>query len=187
MTQVQWITLARIVRPQGRRGEVLAELFTDFPDLYATSHHLVIFGSTAMREPAKVESFWRPAGRNEGRIVLKLAGVNSISEAEKLTGQELQLPGAERIALDGATFYVNDLVGCELCDGDHTLGKVSDLHFPVSASGRRLKDAAALFIVKTNEEQELLVPFANAYVRRIDVETKRIIMDLPAGLLNLNS
>ena len=182
----EWVTLARIVRPQGRRGEVLADLFTDFPDLFTTSERLMLCRSGENRDAAKVESYWLPVGRNAGRIVLKLAGTDSISDAEKLAHYELQIPTAERVALDDDTFYVNDLIGCELHDQDLRLGKVIDVQFPVNATGKRLENTAALFVVVDDHEQELLVPFVNAFVERIDVGAKQIFMALPAGLLELN-
>lgn len=181
-----WITLARIVRPQGRRGEILADLFTDFPSIFTTTSSLVLVARDGARCPVVVENQWLPTGRSHGRVVLKLHGTDSISAAETLAGREIRMPRDERIQLEEQTWYVSDLVGCALLDGETVLGTVSDMHFPVTADGRRLEDAAPLFVVARESGVELLIPFANAFVQSIDTDTRRIHMMLPAGLLDLN-
>src|SRR5271163_4489687 len=106
MTSPEWVLLARIVRPQGRRGEVLADIFTDFPDQFPQRKRLFLRppDGSAMRE-TRVESHWL----HKDRIVLKLFQVDSISEAETLRGCEVLVPGEERIPLDGDAVYVSDL------------------------------------------------------------------------------
>ncbi|MGI4758839.1 MAG: ribosome maturation factor RimM [Janthinobacterium lividum] len=179
------MTLARIVRPQGRRGEVLADLFTDFPDLFRSVKGLQLKPPTGERLDVAVEDLWLPTGRSAGRIVLKLAGCESISEAELFTGFEVQMPAEQRLGLDDSTYYVSDLVGCEITSDDTVLGQVEDIHFPVDSQGHRLADSAPLFVV-THPTGELLIPFANAYVQSIDVAAKQIRMSLPTGLVDLN-
>ena len=181
------ITIAHIVRPQGRRGEVLADLFTDFPDLFTTTKHLQLKAPSGIVTATCVEVYWLPTGRNAGRVVLKLSGIESISAAEQLAGFEVQIPSTERVTLDDHTYYVSDLVGCALLDGETRLGTVEDLHFPVDSDGRRLSDAAPLFVVRGLNGQEILVPFANAFVQEIDLATKQVQMSLPPGLVDLNT
>src|SRR5271168_4143154 len=111
VSHASWVLLARIVRPQGRRGEVLADLFTDFPQHFAQRRQLFLrppAGSTleALRE-VKVESHWLP----KGRVVLKLLAVDSIAGAEDLRGFDVVTPREERIPIDGDAVYVSDLVG----------------------------------------------------------------------------
>ena len=123
----------------------------------------------------------------QGRIVLKLAGVDSISDAERLTACKVQLRQSERVDLDQHTYYVADLVGCTLLEGGAEIGLVVDLHFPLNSEGRRLQDAASLFVVQRANGDEVIVPFANDFVEEIDVAAKIICMKLPAGLLELNA
>lgn len=183
----QWVTLARLLRPQGRRGELLAELLTDFPDLFTRAAGLTLIDPRQGRHAVRVDGYWLPVGRNAGRVVLKLEGTDTISQAEALAGYELQMPASERLPLEEDQFYVDDLLGCSLWDGDLRLGMVSEVRFPVDAEGRRQDDAPALFVILREEDEELLVPFANALVHSIDIAAKRIDMALPGGLAALNS
>jgi 16S rRNA processing protein RimM len=189
MTQptAEWYTLASIVRPQGRRGEVIADLLTDFPDQFTGAAELCLLRVDEVRSHVRVESHWMPTGRNAGRIVLKLEGVDSISDAELLTGCKVQLRQSERVDLDQHTYYVTDLVGCTLLEGGVEIGMVVDLHFPLNSEGRRLQDAASLFVVRRANGDEIMVPFVNDFVEEIDTEAKTIRMKLPTGLLELNA
>src|ERR1700740_2171312 len=89
--------LAHLVRPQGRKGELLAELLTDFPDRFVGREALFLAptgfdGPPAMARRIDVTSSWLPAGRNKGRVVLQFAGINTISDAEPLTGLDVVVP-----------------------------------------------------------------------------------------------
>ena len=118
--------------------------------------------------------------------MLKLAGTNSITAAEGLAGATIQIVQNERLELDHETYYVSDLVDCILADGANEIGVVRDLHFPHDSEGRRLEDAAPIFVVERPNGDEVLIPFANAFVRRIAIVEKRIEMNLPGGLLEMN-
>src|ERR1700686_1946754 len=112
-----WITVAQLLRPQGRKGELLAELLTDFPERFETNKQVYLAppgfsGTEAETRKAEVAAFWLPVGRNEGRIVLHFDGVDSIDAAEKLMGLDVLIPEAERIALDEDASYIDDLIGC---------------------------------------------------------------------------
>ncbi len=181
----KWITLARIVRPQGRRGEVLADLFTESP-AQLVSRPLSLLHANGERSVVTIEAQWMPTGRSAGRIVLKLATVDSISQAEGLSGCELQISADKRLALDDGTYYVSDLIGCVLLDGEITLGSVEDVHFPLDSTGRQRLDIAPLFVLRRSDGDELLIPFANEFVRRIDTAARVIEMSLPHGLVELN-
>ena len=198
-----WIVLARILRPQGRRGEVLADLFTDFPARFSQHPQVwlappgfadaappgpqVSVAQGASAEPVEVVSHWLPVGRNAGRIVLRFAGVDSIEQAERLAGKEVLVPLAERLPLAPDSAYISDLMGCTVYDRGIPLGVVEDVQFPASPDGlRRLEEAAPLLSVAAPEGGEILVPFANAYLLALDVAGKTIRMALPEGLSELN-
>ena len=183
----EWYTLAAIVRPQGRRGEVLADLLTDFPEQFTGPAELCLARPDGARSPVTVEDHWKPTGRNAGRIVLKLLGVDSISDAERLTGCKVQMRQKERAGLEEHSYYVTDLVGCTLLEGGTEIGLVVDLHFPLNSDGRRLQDAASLFVVQRPNGDEVMVPFANDFVEQIDTAAKIIRMKLPPGLVELNA
>src|ERR1700721_1959505 len=104
-TTPTWIVLAHLLRPQGRKGELLAELFTDFPERFEERTRVFLAasgfeGEAAEARSAEVVSFWLPVGKNEGRIVLQFAGVETITQAEGLAGLEVIVPHEERMALD---------------------------------------------------------------------------------------
>jgi 16S rRNA processing protein RimM len=204
----QWIVLAHILRPQGRRGEVLADLFTDFPERFADrpqvwlapagfAEHASSGANSATRnpethspsaEPAQVASHWLPVGRNAGRIVLQFAGIDSIEQAEKLAGKQVIVPLADRLPLDEGATYISDLIGCTVYDGSRTLGVVDSVEFPASPDGsRRLEEAAPLLAVTSPDGNEILIPFAQAFLLELDLAAKSIRMALPEGLAEINS
>jgi 16S rRNA processing protein RimM len=192
----QWIVLAQILRPQGRKGEVVADLYTDFPERFDGQPRVWLAppgfadqpsADTKATQPAEVISHWLPVGRNAGRVVLHFAGVDSIEQAEKLAGKEVVVPATERVPLEPGAAYISDLVGCTVYDRDRALGIVDAVQFPTSPDGaRRLEEAAPLLSIQPPEGDEILVPFANAFLLELDVAGKTIRMALPEGLAEIN-
>ncbi len=185
-THANTLLLARVVRPQGRLGEVLCDLYTEFPEQFTSSANLSLHFADERHQPVVIEQFWKPLGRNAGRIVLKLQGTDSISAAEVLRGATLHLPSEERVAVESSRYFVADLIGCAFFDGGTCLGTVADVQFPTSASGKQALDSAALFVVRPENGPDLLIPFANAFTKAINLDTRSIHMELPAGLAQLN-
>ena len=199
-TEEEWMPAARLLRPQGRRGELLAESHAELASF--TSGRTLWLAATDHSAPLPdaertLEEVWQPTGKNAGRLVLKLAGVDSISEAEALAGQYLLLRAADLPALDPDTFRIRDLVGCSLFDHETLAGTVVDVQFPLAADGHtRLADAPDLLTVQLNDAQQLrsqpqrepvLVPFVRAWLIAVDLPAKRILMQLPPGLLDVGS
>jgi len=170
----EFITLARVVKAQGRRGEVAVELHTDVPDRLHQGLRLSALAEDGSRRELQIEDAWP----HKDFLVLKFAGVESISEAETLAGCELQVPRNERAQLDEGVAYVSDLVGCTLADRGKDVGVVSDVRFGAGE--------APLLVVGSGKS-ELEVPFAQAFLVKIDLEAKRIEMNLPEGLLEVNA
>jgi 16S rRNA processing protein RimM len=187
-----WIVLAHLLRPQGRKGELLADLFTDFPERFNDQTRVFLappgfIGSSADARSIEAVASWLPVGKNEGRIVLQFAGINSISDADLLSGLEVIVPGEERLPLDEESTYISELVGCTIYDGSTIVGVIEDVQFPTTADGiRRLEEAAPLLAVRSIEGDEILIPFAKAFLTAMNTETKRIDMILPPGLLDVN-
>ena len=187
-----WIVLAHLLRPQGRKGEVLAELFTDFPERFEDQKRVFLAapgfdGEEAEALPAEVVAFWLPVGKNEGRVVLQFAGIDTISDAESIAGKDVLVPREERLPLDDDSVYISELTGCTVYDGSKPVGVVSDVQFAMTADGgRRLDDAAPLLAVTSLEGDEVLIPFAKAFLVAVDTEAKRIDMVLPEGLIEVN-
>jgi 16S rRNA processing protein RimM len=178
----EFITIARVARTQGRKGEVAAALLTDFPERFATRKKLFALGERNTRlNPAdqgrrrelQLEDHWF----HKGMVVLKFAGVDSISDAEALVGCEIQIPLSDRAELGSDEFYVSDLAGCIVTDSGREIGRIKDVQF---GSGE-----APLLVVQGEKEQ--LVPFAAAYIEKVDLEQRRVGMKLPPGLLELDA
>ena len=176
-TDGPWAILARLARPQGRIGEILADILTDFPERFAERKRLFLVSSETSPEPVRevtLERHWL----HKGRIVLKFAGVDSISDAEALRGLLVAVPASERAELTDGSVYIGDLIGCEVVDlnAAKPVGVVAGVD-----------REAGLLQVKTPGGEEALVPFAKEYLVRMDVAGKRIEMRLPEGLLNINA
>jgi 16S rRNA processing protein RimM len=126
------------------------------------------------RRELKIEELWP----HKGYLVLKFAGIDSISGAETLLGSELQVPANERAQLEPGWSYISDLVGCTVLDGDREIGSVTDVQFGAGE--------APLLIVKAGSNV-YEVPYAEAYLKSTDLEHKKIYMILPEGMLELNA
>ena len=165
-----------MVKTQGRRGEVASELLSDIPDRFSVGMKLLALprDSTVRRE-LEVEELWP----HKGLLVLKFAGVDSISEAETLIRCELQVPRSQRSHLDAGWNYVSDLVGCAVLDYDREIGLIEDVQFGAGE--------APLLIVRDLAKRFVEIPLAEAYLDSVDVERKQVRMKLPEGLLEVNA
>ena len=183
--------LAHLLRPQGRRGELLAELLTDFPERFTERKDLHLappgfHGELTEARPVHVVTSWLPVGKNRGRIVLALEGIGSITEAEALTGLDVVVPEDGRILLPEDSSYVSDLTGCFVFDGQILVGEVVGVDFPASSDGARLDDVPALLEVRSSDGSEVLIPFVKAFLKSIDLPGKKIVFELPDGLVDVN-
>jgi 16S rRNA processing protein RimM len=182
-----WVWLARIKRTQGRKGEVFAEILTDFPEKFAERRRLWLLGGDASAHKASVGVNPREVELvhhwlHKGGVVLHFAGVDSISAAEELSGMIVAIPLEERAKLAEDELYIGDLIGCVLVDvvGAEavTVGEIEDVD--------RSAGPVAILVVRGKSDDEILIPFARDYVRRVDVKAKRVEMALPEGLVDIN-
>jgi 16S rRNA processing protein RimM len=174
------VTVARVLRPHGRRGEVAAEILTDFPDRLTRLTSVYLWDGNSEPRLVNVRGCWLSQSRG-GQAIFHFEGSDSISDAEKLVGLEVQIPIAERMPLPGGSYYVTDLIGCEVRDGEgRELGRVRDVQF----TGEDTPGTALLVI--DAPEGELLVPLAQEICTRIDLDARRIDVNLPQGLRELN-
>src|SRR5689334_11724638 len=119
----EFITLARVVETQGRHGEVLVERHSDVPDRFRRGMRLSSLAEDGSRRNWQIEDLWP----HKGHLVLKFAGIDSISQAEELVGCELQVPREQRARLEPGWNYLSDLIGCAIFDGDGELGKIDEV------------------------------------------------------------
>ncbi len=176
-TEFTGITLARVLRPRGLRGEVAAEILTDFPERLPKLREVWLVGDRVSSRKIRVRKCWLAPSRG-GQAIFHFAEVDDRNAAEKLRGLEIQVPLEERAQLDAGSYFVADLVGCAVWERSATepLGSVRDVEFP---------GGVPLLAIDT-AEGEVLVPLAAEYCARIDVAAKRIDVSLPEGLRDLN-
>jgi 16S rRNA processing protein RimM len=176
--QFTGVTLARILRPRGLRGEVVAEILTDFPERLPRLREVWLADGRSAPRLVRVQRCWLSPSRG-GQAVFHFADCNSVEDADRLRQMEVQVPIEQRAQLEAGNYFVSDLVGCELWEAgaSSALGSVRDVEF----SG----GAAPLLAIDTSLG-EVLVPLAAEFCNRIDVNAKRIDVTLPEGLLDLN-
>ena len=164
-----WVTVARLGKTRGNRGEITALALSDRPDRFASLGQVYLFG-TGAPVPHQVEHTWF---HNE-TLVFKFQGVDTISDAELLSGLEVRIPFAERAEIEPGEYFQSDLVGCEVLD---------------RKSGARIgtvtawQDGGGCGLLEV--DGDLLIPFARAICVEIDLAARRIAVDLPEGLREL--
>jgi len=169
--EAEWVSVARITGTHGRRGEVTAEILTDFPERFQPGGEFWITGAGA-RLRCELES----CAFHQGRVLLKFRGVDSVSQAEGLRSGLVQVPRARRHPLLPRSVYVSDLMGCKVLEGERLLGRVT---------GWEETGAVPLLQVRSSQG-EMLIPFAEAICGAPDLERKEIRVRLPEGLAELN-
>jgi 16S rRNA processing protein RimM len=192
----RWVLVARILRARGNKGEVAAELFTDFAARLASLP--AVFLSKDKNEPreTRLKKFW--VDRNHPEVgIFHFEGCDSINEAEKFRGLDIVLPMEQRVTLPAGQYFVTDMIGCtvfevpaaetklaspacSLEDAPQVLGTVRDVYFPGEGTA-----GTPLLQVQTSRG-ELLVPLASDICTRIDTVEKRIEVRLPEGLRDLD-
>ena len=166
------VAVARAVRTRGLKGEIVADLLTDFPERFETVSRLIAVAPNGEREAVELEDHWF----QKDRVVLKLAQCDSIEAASRFIGYEFAVPEADRVPLDESSFYQWELEGCrvETVAGEF-VGSVSSI----------LRTGGTEMLVIEGTEKEHLVPVAESIVVKIDVASKKIVIDPPEGLLEL--
>jgi 16S rRNA processing protein RimM len=182
-----YITLARVLKTQGRRGEVAVEVHSDVPDRFVEGMRLLALDETGQRRELRVEQLWP----HKGHLVLKFSGIDSISDAETLLRCELQVPRGERAELEAGWTYISELTGCTVFDGNREIGQIQGVEFGAG-------EAPLLIVSKAQQdgwpansggkrEQPYEIPFAEAYLVSVDPAAKQVRMQLPEGMLEINA
>jgi 16S rRNA processing protein RimM len=193
----RWVLVARILRPRGNKGEVVAELLTDFPARFSTLKQIYLCKDNGEARTAGLLHFW--LDRNHpGMGVFHFAGCTTISEAETLRGSDVLLPFEERVELPAGQYFVTDLIGCTVFELPADRAKLWSSPCSMEEAPRVLGTVRDVF--RTGEDVtgtpllevetprgELLVPLAEDICTRIDIAGRRIDVRLPAGLRELNA
>ena len=193
----RWVLVARILRPRGNKGEVVAELLTDFPARFSTLKQIYLRKESSEVRPVALQQFW--LDRNHpGMGVFHFAGCATISQAETLRGHDLLLPLEERVELPAGQYFVTDLIGCTVFELPAEPAKLSSPPCAMEEAPRVLGSVRDVFFtgegvagtpllqVET-PSGELLVPLAEDICTRIDVAARRIDVRLPEGLSQVNA
>lgn len=164
------VVVARVARPRGIRGEIVADLLTDFPDRFDGLGSLISISAEGKRRELKIET---SVIRN-GRLIIKFAGIDSIEAAEEIRNCDLCVPEKDAVRLEEDEFYDWQLEGCsvETVTGDY-LGVVREI---MRAGGPEI-------LVIAGGEKEYLIPFVAAICIEVDPEKRLIRVDPPDGLL----
>jgi 16S rRNA processing protein RimM len=170
----EYITVGRVARAHGNKGQVIVNPETDFPaDRFAVGNVLVVeqAGHEVERRIVAVRF-------QQGRPIVTLDGVESMNDAEALAGAELKVPAEGLGPLPERTYYRHDLVGCEVRtkDGD-VLGKVTAVEGPLERSR----------LVIARQGGEVMIPMVDAFVIDVNVAAQWIVVDPPAGLIDLDA
>jgi 16S rRNA processing protein RimM len=199
-TMYRWVAVAHILRARGNKGEVAAELLTDFPERLAKMREVYLGDAAGLREPRRVglSSFWMDRN-HRGQGIFHFEGCRSISDAEKFRGEYVFLPIEQRVTLPAGQYFVSDLVGCSvfenaaeepeaLASSPCTMASAPALLGTVSAVQFTGEDVSGTALLAVDTAQgELLVPLAEEICIRIDTHGRRIDVRLPDGLRELNT
>ncbi len=169
-----WVSIAVLGRARGNRGEVTAESLSSKPERFARLKEVRLLGEARSETSAaayQVEEVWEHAGS----LIFKFRGVDSITDAEKLRGAEVQVPVSERVELDPGEYFHSDVIGCEVRDrvSGRVVGRVT-----------RFEEYGGPPLIEIDGGR-MLIPFVKAICVDIRPETKVILVDLPEGLEDL--
>jgi 16S rRNA processing protein RimM len=167
-----FVVIAKIIKPQGNRGEVAADLWTDFPQRFQFVNEVSLQKFQEQPRTVRLESFWF----HKRRVILKFYGVDDRSMAEGLRGCEVKIPESQRMPLVKGTYYQYELLDCVVKDTQgRSLGKISEV---VGSAGNYL-------LKVSNEKGEFLIPFAQSLLVHASLAEKELVCDLPEGLEDL--
>ena len=188
----RWVAVAHVLRPRGNKGEVAAELLTDFPQRLTELRDAFVAAGGESGDPKRVaiKACWL-SQNHPGQAVFHFEGCSSISDAEKFRGLDVLLPIEQRVTLPAGQYFISDLIGCSVFElpreasrsmatAPALLGDVTD----VQSTGEGVC-GTPLLVVDTREG-ELMVPLAEDICTRIDTAARRIDVLLPEGLRELN-
>ena len=181
----RFFAVAHLLRPRGNKGELAAQLLTDFPERLTKLQHAYLSDPRTkdLPHPVNVKNCWL-SQNHQGQAVFLFENINSINEAEKLRGLDVLLPIDQRVSLPAGHYFVSDLEGCavfEAANPQIPLGTVLSVEFPGET-----QPGTPLLVVDAKPE-ELLIPLAQDICTSIDTAARRIEVVLPEGLRNLQN
>ncbi|HEY7855112.1 MAG TPA: ribosome maturation factor RimM [Terriglobales bacterium] len=177
----EWVTLARLTRTHGVKGEFAATLHTDIRDRFVHLEEAWLLHPDGHRQKFRLARRFHVQLRGQPRglrVVLGFEGINDMNAARLWVNSEVQVPRAERATAPEGSYFLSDLVGCQVENRGVMVGTVSAVE--------TTPGAAAMLVVNDAEGREILIPFAAAFLERVALEERRIVMKLPSGLVEVN-
>ncbi|MBK7933009.1 MAG: ribosome maturation factor RimM [Pyrinomonadaceae bacterium] len=164
------VAVAKIIKTRGLKGEVVCDILTDFPERFDDLDEVVAVMPDGRRSELKIEDHFF----QNGRVILKIVGFDSIESGETLRGAEICVAETDVVELDQGEFFEWQLAGCvvETIDGT-PVGEVIEL----------MRTGGTELLVVKGDAKEYLIPFAEAICVEVDIENKLIRVDPPDGLL----
>ena len=167
-SNLDFMTIGRILAPWGTRGKLKVKVITDFPQRFALSSTVYI-----NRQPMTIDSTeW-----HKGEVIIKLSAVGSIEAARHLRGQPVEIHHSQLYSLPEGQYYHSQLIGLEVW----------------TTQGELLGNITAVLTAKSNDnyvvkgnEGEILIPAIEDVVKSIDLNKGRIVIEAIPGLLSLN-
>ncbi len=176
---MEFLAIARVVRPQGRHGEVVAEILTDFPARFENLRMTFLESAGGVPRQVAIEKVWP----HKGRVVFKFSGVDSISDAERLRGLNVCIRAEDRVTLPEHSYYVWELEGCRVVREQGGARQEVGVVTGVERTG----GTDLLHVARAGKKaEEILIPFSQAICVRIDPAAKTIVIHPPEDLLELN-
>lgn len=164
------VAIAKIVKTRGLKGELVADLLTDFPERFGEVDNVTAVGPDGATAELTLSDFWFQGGR----VILRFAGYDTVEKAEPLRNFEICVPESEAVELDEGEFYDWQLQGCRVVTLDGSeVGIVTEL----------MRNGGTEILVVKGAEKDHLIPFAATICPEVDIENKLIRIDPPDGLL----
>jgi 16S rRNA processing protein RimM len=163
------VTVGRVLRPHGVRGEVVVEVLSDVPARFQKGSRVM-----GVREGAPPLPLTVAAGRvHKTGAVVRFEGYDDRDRAGELRGLDLEIPRSEVPKAEPGTYYQFELLGCLCRDHGAELGRVAEV----------VEDGGGVMLIVEGEGRRVPVPFVKEFLRRVDVAAGTIDLDLPEGLL----
>jgi 16S rRNA processing protein RimM len=174
MADTDLFLVGRVARAHGNKGQVIVNPETDFPEARFQAGQTLLVGPEGYVEPKRI----RDVRFHQGRPIVALDGIDTMNDAEGLAGADLWMRADALPALPEGTYYRHDLVGCEVIDATgRAIGRVTSVEGPLDRSR----------IVVAGERGEILIPLVADICVEVDTGAKRIVVNPPEGLLDLNA
>lgn len=167
------LKVGKIINTHSLKGEVKVKSSTDFEDerFEVGSKLLITRGNQVVREVV-VEGY----RHHKNNLLVKFEGIDSIEEAEKLKNLQIKIDSADVADLAENEFYFHEIIGCEVFDENNKcLGEVVEILTP---------GANDVWVIKTADSKEILIPYIEDVVKKIDVENKKIDIEVMEGLID---